>query len=265
MQTEFEIRFKSEEDCLNAIKEAKWPNGYFQCPDCGHEDSTQILSRNVSQCRKCKKQVSITSGTFFHRVKVPLLKLFRMLWKIATGSPASTAQVSRELELAYSTTWVWTQKFRILIFACDSSSNKESVHWSKFKKVLFRRSSETARKKVSAAKSRGSSKKAAPSLIPAALQQPLKFIADVFHGISKKYSQIYLSSWDFNNMQFQDRFSSLLKACLNAKPIGLNSVLAFSSPEFLSIHNNASCLSISVLEETQVFDSEFAPDINRKR
>ena len=60
-------QFNSEQDCLNHLKQLKWPNG-FACPRCAHDKGTELHCRQLTECDRCHKQASITSGTLFTAV-----------------------------------------------------------------------------------------------------------------------------------------------------------------------------------------------------
>jgi len=68
-------------------------------------------------CKSCKNELSITSGTIFHRSKLPLVVIFRALWwMVAQKNGVSAVGVQRVLGLgSYRTAWVWLHKFRRLM------------------------------------------------------------------------------------------------------------------------------------------------------
>ncbi|WP_082190094.1 transposase [Frateuria defendens] len=53
------------------VAKARWP-GEFHCPDCGHTGHCHLAQRDAYQCNRCKRQVSLTSGTLFARTRLPL-------------------------------------------------------------------------------------------------------------------------------------------------------------------------------------------------
>ncbi|WP_260982263.1 transposase, partial [Paenibacillus sp. 32O-W] len=55
----FRNRFKTEEDCIQFIYQAKWPDG-FSCPRCRHRQAYVIRSRRLPlyECRSCRHQTS---------------------------------------------------------------------------------------------------------------------------------------------------------------------------------------------------------------
>ena len=63
---DFQKRFKTEEQCREYLFRQRFPNG-FVCPSCGAKEYYPIYRRNLCQCKKCRKQTSVTAGTVMHR------------------------------------------------------------------------------------------------------------------------------------------------------------------------------------------------------
>ena len=59
---DFQKRFKTEEQCREYLFRQRFPNG-FVCPSCGAKEYYPIYRRNLCQCKKCRKQTSVTAGT----------------------------------------------------------------------------------------------------------------------------------------------------------------------------------------------------------
>ncbi len=49
-------------------------------PRCGHDKASYISTRHLYQCRRCRPQVSVTSGIIFHATKIPLVKWLRAIY-----------------------------------------------------------------------------------------------------------------------------------------------------------------------------------------
>jgi transposase-like protein len=109
---EFNKRFGNERACQNALEKMRWPEG-FKCPKCQHIKATRIKTRRLLQCCKCHFQVSLTSGTIFHKTRTPLQKWF---WAIYLASQdkggVSAMRLSKQLELGYKTAWAMLHKIR---------------------------------------------------------------------------------------------------------------------------------------------------------
>ena len=118
-QIEFEKMFTTKEQCLDYLKELRFPKGY-SCRKCQHSEYW-LNNRGIMVCKNCKDELSITSGTIFHRSKLPLVVIFRALWwMIAQKNGVSAVGVQRVLGLgSYRTAWVWLHKFRRLMVFPD--------------------------------------------------------------------------------------------------------------------------------------------------
>ena len=90
----------------------KWPDGVM-CPKCGKEEYRQT-KRGLFQCRKCGRQMSITSGTIFHGTRKPLTMWFETMWHITSQKYGANALgLQRILGLgSYHTAWKWLHRLR---------------------------------------------------------------------------------------------------------------------------------------------------------
>lgn len=113
-QIEFEKAFATDEQCIEYLAQLRFVNGFI-CPKCNHT-GYWINNRGLAVCKICKYQLSVTAGTIFHKSRIPLSLLFRVLWSIvAQKNGASASGVQRILGLEkYSTAWTWLHKFRRL-------------------------------------------------------------------------------------------------------------------------------------------------------
>jgi transposase-like protein len=72
-------RYGSEQQCREALLKVRWPGG-FRCQGCGHRSHCHLKGRDVYQCNRCKRQVSLTSGTLFAETKLPLRTWFLAIY-----------------------------------------------------------------------------------------------------------------------------------------------------------------------------------------
>jgi len=114
-QIEFEKMFTTEQQCIQYLMELRFPTGYL-CPLCEH-DECWINNRGLMVCKNCRDELSITSGTIFHKSKLPLVLIFRALWwMVAQKNGVSAIGLQRVLGLgSYRTAWTWLHKFRRLM------------------------------------------------------------------------------------------------------------------------------------------------------
>ena len=126
-QIEFEQMFSTEEQCLEFIKKIRFPEGYH-CPKCKSTEHW-LNNRNLMVCKTCKFELSVTSGTFFHKSKLPLVVIFRTIWwMIAQKNGVSSIGIQRILGIgSYRTAWTWLHKFRRLMVFPNRTKLKGSI------------------------------------------------------------------------------------------------------------------------------------------
>jgi len=114
-QLEFEKMFTTEEQCIDYLKELRFPQGYV-CRQCQYNEYWFNI-RGLMICKKCKDELSITAGTIFHKSKLPLVTIFRALWwVVAQKNGVSAVGLQRVLGIgSYRTAWTWLHKFRRLM------------------------------------------------------------------------------------------------------------------------------------------------------
>lgn len=119
---QFQDRFSSENACLDAVFEARWPRG-FVCPYCEHNDGIRLRSRpRIVECCSCKRQTSITANTIFHRSHIPLRLWFLAIYLFAHDKGgASATRLSRQLGMNYPTAWFMLQRIRIAMGTRDEN------------------------------------------------------------------------------------------------------------------------------------------------
>ncbi len=109
---ELEQRFATDDCCRSYLAALRWPRG-FVCPQCGH-DKAWAMDRRLWLCAACRRQVSVTAGTIFHRSRLPLTLWFRAIWYVTSQKNGTSALgVQRVLGLgSYQTAWTWLHKLR---------------------------------------------------------------------------------------------------------------------------------------------------------
>ena len=119
--TEFQRRFQTEDDCLDALEKLRWPNGFI-CPNCGHDDGYRLAKRRLIQCSVCRYQSSVTASTIFHKTRIPLVHWFWMIYLVAQDKGgASAMRLAKQLNMHYKTTWFILHKIR------EAMSNREEA------------------------------------------------------------------------------------------------------------------------------------------
>lgn len=104
-----------EERAYATFCEIRWPEtgGEPICPACGHLDAYKITSRRKFECKACKKQFSVTSGTIFASRKLDFTDLLAAICILANCAKGlSSLQLSRDLGVQYKTAFVLAHKIR---------------------------------------------------------------------------------------------------------------------------------------------------------
>jgi ribosomal protein L37AE/L43A len=126
---EFQTRFGTDVQCRQALAEARWPYG-FRCPECeGVEHSRfERLSRSYWQCRNCRAQTSLTSGTIFDASKLPLTIWFLgMYFLTQTKTGMSALELHRHLGVSYRTAWLVKHKLMAVMFEQERDRRLEGI------------------------------------------------------------------------------------------------------------------------------------------
>ena len=109
---EFAQHFGTVGQCLAALQQARWPDG-FVCPACGHRQAVFCAPRRLHQCRACRRQTSLTAGTLFHKSRIELPKWFWAIYQLAQDKKGCSARLlSKQLDVCYPTAWLMAHKIR---------------------------------------------------------------------------------------------------------------------------------------------------------
>jgi transposase-like protein len=112
---EFEEAYATEEQCLEAIVAAKWPNG-FVCSQCGGQKMWQLSQKRRVECSQCHYRTSPFAGTLFHACKLPLKKLFRLIYLVVGEKDGmNNCALERQLTINRKTVQLWSKKIRDVI------------------------------------------------------------------------------------------------------------------------------------------------------
>lgn len=104
---DFLDHFPDEQACWNHLRDARWgPNG-FECPRCGETERWGLLqTRKLFQCKRCRHQTSVTSGTIFQDTKLELWTWFLAAYLILTTKKGiSTPELARKVGFSEKTAW----------------------------------------------------------------------------------------------------------------------------------------------------------------
>lgn len=104
---EFLAQYGTEAKCRKALYRARWPKG-FRCPACDRRGHTRFRREGqvYYQCRRCRHQTTLLSGTLFEATKLPLRTWFLGLYLlVSTKTNLAALELQRHLGVSYRTAW----------------------------------------------------------------------------------------------------------------------------------------------------------------
>ena len=108
----FTKRFPDEQSCRDFLFERRWPSG-FACPACGGVEHYFIRTRELFECKYCKRQTSLTAGTVMEKTRTSLKAWFWMMFLMANmKTGVSVLGAARLIGISYKRAWFMAQKIR---------------------------------------------------------------------------------------------------------------------------------------------------------
>lgn len=120
---EFLSRFGTEAQCVEAVKLARWPDG-FRCPRCAVAEHYVVGhgARKLFQCSGCRHQASLTAGSLMEHTKLPLTTWFLGIYLISQAKTGLSAlALKRQLGVSYPTAWLLHQRVNRAMAQQDST------------------------------------------------------------------------------------------------------------------------------------------------
>jgi transposase-like protein len=105
----------SEEGARQVLMACRWPEtgGRPVCPKCGYDELYTISGRRTFRCKRCRADVSVTSGTIFAGSKISAKDLLLAACVFVGGAKGvSSLQLSRYLGRQYKSSFVLAHKMR---------------------------------------------------------------------------------------------------------------------------------------------------------
>lgn len=104
--------FPDDAACLDYLDWLRWPDGFF-CPDCS-DGTGWRMSDGRWWCKACRRRISATAGTIFHRTKTPLTVWFAAAWHMTAAKNGVSAKTLHRLMGfgSYETAWAMLHRFR---------------------------------------------------------------------------------------------------------------------------------------------------------
>jgi hypothetical protein len=105
--------FHSDEACRQYLERLRWPEG-FVCPKCEQQGEPMRSTRGRLQCRRCRRQASVTAGTIFDKTRTQLRTWFAAIWYVTNQKQGVNALgLQRVLGLgSYEAAWTMLHRLR---------------------------------------------------------------------------------------------------------------------------------------------------------
>jgi transposase-like protein len=122
----FNAEFRTDDICLEYIKEQRWPGAVTECLKCGNRwKHHRVAGRTAYACGSCGNQIYPLAGTIFAKSRMPLKKWFYAIYLMgSTDCTMSAKQLQREIGVTYKTAWRLSRSIRQLMTL--ESPRKES-------------------------------------------------------------------------------------------------------------------------------------------
>jgi transposase-like protein len=107
---QFMSQYGTEAQCQQALFSWRWPKG-FVCPACAEAGGHALKARELIQCKSCRYQCSLTSGSLFASTKLSLRVWFLALYLITQAKNGiSTVELARTLGVSQNSAWLLKHK-----------------------------------------------------------------------------------------------------------------------------------------------------------
>ena len=127
--------YGTEDQCAQALFKWRWPSGFI-CVKCSCNHYYALKTRKLYQCKGCRHQTSLISGTIFEQTKLPLTTWFIAMYLITQAKTGLSAlALMRQLGISYNSAWNMKQKIMQVMKERDDSKplsgmiQLDDVYW----------------------------------------------------------------------------------------------------------------------------------------
>jgi transposase-like protein len=115
---QFDQDFPTDDACLEAIKEQRFPGGVTDCHKCNQKPKKhyRVKGRTAYACESCGNHIYPLAGTIFEKSSTSLRIWFHAMYLIgSTRCGISAKQIQRETGVTYKTAWRMFKQIRKLM------------------------------------------------------------------------------------------------------------------------------------------------------
>lgn len=111
------VRFFSDLDiCTQFMASIRWPDG-IACPHCAQNDQNRfafLAKRRIWQCKACRKQFSVKTGSVMEDSPIGLDKWLPAIWMIVNAkNGVSSYEIHRALGITQKSAWFLLHRIRL--------------------------------------------------------------------------------------------------------------------------------------------------------
>ena len=112
--------FADAQNCIDAVKEMRWPDGCPVCPWCdaveGQRRHYWLDTQKRWKCYACRKQFSVKMGTIFEDSPIKLDKWLVAMWLIGNcKNGISSYEIARHVGVTQKTAWFMLHRIRFAL------------------------------------------------------------------------------------------------------------------------------------------------------
>lgn len=109
---DFYDAYETEDACWTQLRQARWGEDDFTCPECGEEEHWGLIeTRRLFECYECGRQTSVTAGTILQDTKLDLRTWFMAAYLLVTAKKGmSTPDLARKVDVSEKTAWYLSHK-----------------------------------------------------------------------------------------------------------------------------------------------------------
>jgi transposase-like protein len=112
--------FDDPQNCIDAVKEMRWPDGNIICPWCQVPERDRrhywLDSQKRWKCYVCRKQFSVKMGTIFEDSPIKLDKWLIAIWLIGNcKNGISSYEIARHVGVTQKSAWFMLHRIRFAL------------------------------------------------------------------------------------------------------------------------------------------------------
>jgi transposase-like protein len=110
--------FSDELNCIDYVRDMRWPDGIVVCPVCGRNDVSWLEKQMKWQCKSkhSKRQFSAKTGTIFEDSPLPLSKWLMAAWMLVNcKNGVSSYEIAAAIGVTQKSAWFMMHRLRLAL------------------------------------------------------------------------------------------------------------------------------------------------------